>query len=306
MAEFSKTTNSTLVRFYLCFPEISDILQPIRKLYQWLKTFFQNSESSALWNHGKEVLRKRRGQMGSTTDYSTGCDLLQLLIKSDLTDDQIVANSVLFFEAAYETLSGSLGFIIHLLVNHPRVQEKLRQELEDFVQEFGKLETYDVMTKLKYLDAVVKEGLRLYPPQTTFIGRSPKQDFQYTKDGKTYILRKGVHIQVALFQIQNCPENWLPDASVFRPERFEETSRSHSRKNITWQPFGIGPRECIGARFADLTLKLVLAKLIHSFELVQSTKTEAKVKIEYKVATMTPKNGSWAIPVPTTNLIHED
>jgi cytochrome P450 family 3 subfamily A len=93
-----------------------------------------------------------------------------MLIKARLYPEQIVANSVLFFEAAYETLSSSLGFITHLLVQHPSVQERLSEELTKFLESHVSLD-YEAFSELKYLDAVIHEALRIFPPQTTFIGR---------------------------------------------------------------------------------------------------------------------------------------
>lgn len=104
-------------------------------------------------------------------------DILQQLLDSHLSANplRVVANSVLFFEAAYETLSSSLAFIIHLLVKHEEVQELVREELAavlgDKGGELDEVVEQNDLRKLKYLDMVVKEGLRLFPPQTTFIGR---------------------------------------------------------------------------------------------------------------------------------------
>jgi len=160
-AEFTKSTSSALIRLYLCFPEISFLLHPIRVWLERLRVWLGGSVSSALWTQGRRALASR-------IEYRP--DLLQKLMSSNLSQDQIVANSVLFFEAAYETLSSSLAFIVHLLVHHRDVQENVRQELHVYLQDLGTFD-FRVMSNFPYMDLVIKESLRLFPPQTTFIGR---------------------------------------------------------------------------------------------------------------------------------------
>jgi len=109
---------------------------------------------------------------------------------------------------------------------------------------------------------------------------------------RTYLIPKGFHIQVALHQIQH--SDFWADPYVFNPERFFNQS---TIQKIQFQPFGRGPRECIGKRYAMLVLKLTLAKLLSQYKLIPSARTEENISIQYKVATMTPKNGSWITPI---------
>lgn len=161
-AEFSKSTNTMLVHMYLCFPEFAFILHPIRVFWERIRVYLGWSESSPLWKQGKNALTQRMGEKRN--------DLLQKLLNADLSPDQVVANSVLFFEAGYETLSSGLAFIVHLLVNHSNVQARLRQELNEYLAEHSAID-FRVLNNLPFMNLVIKESLRLFPPQTTFIGR---------------------------------------------------------------------------------------------------------------------------------------
>jgi hypothetical protein len=99
-------------------------------------------------------------------------DILQQLTSSKLREHplRVVVNSVLFFEAAYETLSSSTAFLIHLLTNHTHIQKKVRDELRLVMGGDTEL-NYAHLKELKYMEQVIKEALRMFPPQTTFIGR---------------------------------------------------------------------------------------------------------------------------------------
>src|SRR5699024_1117401 len=85
-----------------------------------------------------------------------------------LSTDEVVATSIIFYEAGYETTSTALGFIAHVLVNHPDIQEKVRQEVIQLYAEEGKFD-YNTVNKLTYMQQVINETMRFYPPVTTFV-----------------------------------------------------------------------------------------------------------------------------------------
>jgi cytochrome P450 len=128
---------------------------------------------------------------------------------------------------------------------------------------------------------------------------APSQDYAYTRieNGleKNYTLPKGTHVQVALFQIQHDSAFWK-NPEEFNPDRFYNNPESKTIKQIMYQAFGKGKRECIGKRFAMLVLKLTIANLLKKYKLLPSSLTEGKITIQYKVATITPRYGSWFTP----------
>lgn len=164
--EFSKSPTSFLVKLCLCFPEFW-ILQWIRTVLPMLKDRVGIKKRSALWDLCLEALSIR------TESGRKRYDILQTMLDSSLQSDhiKIVANSVLFFEAAYETLSAGLAFTFNLLINNPDAQHKLRQEIQNVLKNNAGQLSSEEIKQMKYLDAVIKEALRMYPPQTTFISR---------------------------------------------------------------------------------------------------------------------------------------
>lgn len=174
--EFSKSTDSIMMELYLCFPEVRWLLQPIRIQIEKFKVRMGWGGRSELWDLGLDTVLERKIQFAEQSEenkLSSSTDLLHLMMQSGkLSEIAIVANSVLFFEAGFETLSASLAFITHLLMINGEIQEQVRKEIKQILEKTeGQLGCINMLRKFKFLDAVIKEGLRMFPPQTTFIGR---------------------------------------------------------------------------------------------------------------------------------------
>ncbi|GIY20849.1 cytochrome P450 3A24 [Caerostris darwini] len=210
-----------------------------------------------------------------------------------MTDADILDNSVIFFLAAYETTSTALAFTTHFLIHYPEAQEKIRQEVQQLLDTEGELDYYSV-NKLQYLDQVLQESLRLYPPVYLFVSRECGEDVDLGK----IKLKKGMGIQVPSYHLHRDPEVWGPDASEFKPERFspENEAKIHP---MAFQAFGQGPRNCVGMRFAYMEAKLALARLLSKYKFKICSKTD-KEKLDLKISTfaINPKRGIWTTAIP--------
>ncbi|XP_076345803.1 cytochrome P450 3A11-like [Tachypleus tridentatus] len=176
--------------------------------------------------------------------------------KSGLSDNEVLYNSMLALVAGYETTSSALGYTVHLLVQHPKVQEKLRQEVDELVEKGGHLD-YLSVHKLRYLDQVFRECLRVYPPVYLFVNRETYRDITYG----SIKIPKETAIQVPVYHLHHNPALW-PDHETFDPERFSVDNHDHHP--LAWQPFGHGPKNCIGMRFAQLETKMVYLEQFRS------------------------------------------
>lgn len=284
---FEKSPNRWLIRFCLCFPEIFLIIQMIRKSIECIKEYFGLSLTSQLWDDCAKTLSDRKTISGKNRK-----DLLQCMIESGLPEDIIIAQSMLFFEASYETLSASLAFITHILLNNEEVAERMADELNEYL-----VFDYQTVSELNFMDSIIAEALRLFPPQTTFISRAnSKSDYKYidSESGIQYVIPKGIQIQVALYQIHRDPDNY-DSPQQFDSQRFLHSNpfRSHGENGIKWQPFGTGRRHCIGQTYARVVLKLILSNIISKFKLIKTPNTAALngLDIKFKTATMTPSTG---------------
>ncbi|KAK2489316.1 hypothetical protein MC885_016594, partial [Smutsia gigantea] len=208
-------------------------------------------------------------------------DLLQLMINSQnskemdghkaLTDMELVAQSIIFIFAGYETTSSVLSFLAYLLATHPDVQQKLQEEI-DVTFPNKTLPTYDALVQMEYLDMVVNESLRLFP----IVGRLErvcKKDVEI----KGVLIPKGTVVMVPVFILHKDPELW-PEPEEFRPERFSKKNKD-GLNPYTYVPFGSGPRNCIGMRFALLNMKLAIVRVLQNFSFKPCKETQIPLKL---------------------------
>lgn len=202
----------------------------------------------------------QRKAEGSSDSY----DILQLLLNKEetpgkgLSRTQVIENCFAFLLAGYETTSTALGYCAYLLATHPEIQEKLFQEIKETKDQHGL--TFDSIHSMKYLDAVFKESLRIYPPVINFTSRECVADT--TVNG--IFIPKGTWIFVPPYTMHHRESHW-PNPSKFEPERFLDWD---DKSSVNWVPFGIGPRFCVGMRFAEMEFKMTLAKLMDKFKII--------------------------------------
>ncbi|NXQ17063.1 CP3AD protein, partial [Peucedramus taeniatus] len=214
-------------------------------------------------------------------------DFLQLMIESQrsasqgkneanpsdkaLTDIEVLAQAFIFIFAGYEPTSNTLGFLAYELAMHPDVQEKVLQEIDTVLPNKAPL-TYEAIMKLEYLDMTVSETLRYYPLGGR-IERTCKKDVEING----VIIPKGVVVTIPPYVLHRDPEYW-PNPDEFRPERFSKENKE-SIDQYTYLPFGAGPRNCIGMRFALLILKVAIVSLLQHFTFQTCKETQIPIKL---------------------------
>lgn len=133
-----------------------------------------------------------------------------------------------------------MTFTLYELALNPDIQERLREEIRDTIDENNGELTYELLSEMKYLDMVVNETLRKFPP-AFFLTRVCRKDFKIP--GTEMIIEKDTDINVNIFSIHRDPE-YYPEPEKFDPERFT-SENIKLRPACTFLPFGMGPRRCI-------------------------------------------------------------
>ncbi|KAH7969126.1 hypothetical protein HPB52_014798 [Rhipicephalus sanguineus] len=187
--------------------------------------------------------------------------------KTVLDDDDITQNAFLVLVAGYETTSNTLTLVSHMLINYPDVQEKVRQELLAALGPDEEI-SYNTIQKLTYLNCVIQETMRLYPPIFAFVTREAVVDKQY---GKLKI-PAGTAVMAATQYIHRDPSSW-EKPNTFDPDRFLPERRK-GQNPLAFQPFGAGPRNCIGMRFAQMELRFTLAHILRKYRLVATPNSD--------------------------------
>ncbi|CAP37228.1 Protein CBR-CYP-25A2, partial [Caenorhabditis briggsae] len=242
----------------------SFILPELSWLWRWMYKYTALAAAEIPLVQGLEdVYERRRSGEGSDS-----VDLLKLLLdreddktKEKMTKKEVIENCFAFLLAGYETTSTAMTYCSYLLAKYPEIQKKLWQEIK-LVKNEGTLD-YDSIHSMKYLDAVYKETLRYYPPVIHFINRVCLSDIVIR--GQLY--PKGSVVIAQPNTIHRSESNW-EHPGIFDPDRFlAENSKLEKSSNLKWIPFGVGPRYCVGMRFAEMEFKMTIAKLIDKFEL---------------------------------------
>ena len=198
-------------------------------------------------------------------------DLLNAMIKGRdpktgeiMRDKLIEANMVTMLTAGHETTSGLLSFAFILLLKHPAAYERAQAEVDDVVgQDQLKVEH---LKRLKYLNAVLRETLRLHPTAPAFSRAVRPDSGEQCPSVGGYAIDRRTKILALLPRCHRDPEVYGTDADEFRPERMLDDN-FNQLPSAAWKPFGTGVRACIGRPFAWQEALLVTALVLQSFDL---------------------------------------
>ncbi|KAE9291020.1 hypothetical protein PF008_g25438 [Phytophthora fragariae] len=223
-------------------------------------------------------------------------DLLNLFMEAnDTTDVQVVRDSVMnFLLAGSETTSFSLAWVIVNLNRYPDVLVKLRAEFRDKLPGLmtGEIDvpTFEDLQNLPYLEAVVRESLRLY---VTAVNRIANQSTTLS-DGTFVPL--GCGVMVSLYAAARMKGVWGEDAGEYKPERWidPETGKVKHVSSFKFISFIAGPRQCIGMRFALLQMRIAIAVLFSRFDLKT---VDDPFEITYDIAFTLPVKGPLNVSV---------
>ncbi|XP_038223217.1 cytochrome P450 6j1-like [Zerene cesonia] len=235
-----------------------------------------------------EQRRAQRGRTGETKDLVDA--LIKLKEESDqnnegLTEDTIVAQAAIFLLGGFETSGAALSFALYELAFHPEIQEKMFQELVKIKEqdENGNLDI-SKLTEAPYFNSVIKEVLRKYSPMG-WLDRIAVQDY---KIDDNLTIEAGTPICVNAIGM-HYDENYFPNPLEFNPERF----MPENEKNITpfsYLPFGEGPRNCIGKRFGQISVRHALAHVALHFKVKPLANGPKPSEVEFE------KHGLFLVP----------
>ncbi|KAJ4422997.1 hypothetical protein N0V82_002391 [Gnomoniopsis sp. IMI 355080] len=180
-----------------------------------------------------------------------------------LRDETIVENMLTFLSAGHETTSATLTLACYYLCSHPSALEKARQEVDALCGSPNQGMKH-ITTAFPYLDAVLRETMRLSPAAPAFFV-VPYQDEIL---GGKYLVRAGESVCVALEVLQRDKTVYGADADEFRPERWMRDGRLlDDFDEFAWKPFGNGLRGCIGRSFVWQESLVFLAMVLRSFDM---------------------------------------
>ncbi|XP_050553874.1 cytochrome P450 4C1 [Spodoptera frugiperda] len=185
--------------------------------------------------------------------------LLELADTQDaFTDDEIREHVDTVVAAAYDTTATTITFVLIMLGTYPEVQNRVYKEIQSVLGNEDTDLTKDNLPKLVYLDAVLKETLRLYPPSPC-VARRIDSDVKL----KNYTLRTGGTCILSIYGMSR-HAMWGADADQFKPERWLDPSALPSNPNV-FCTFSLGKRNCIGRVYAMLAIKTMLVHVLRKY-----------------------------------------
>ncbi|ODM93831.1 Cytochrome P450 9e2 [Orchesella cincta] len=287
-ARMSEPTKWQLMKFtfFLQFPKLASKVMKIRIIDEEARTFFEGILEQGL----------KARMSGSTTKRN---DFLQLLVEAKkgelkaegndelnsfekdaqiqgsesgekkqwLTDQIMNSQSLVFFIAGFSTTSNAIIFAAYALAIHQDVQDRLRKEVSKIAKPDGSFD-YDDLSTLVYMEMVLCEVLRKFPAAAR-LERKCVKDYKDSESG--LFVPQGTTVGIPAYSI-HCDPKYYENPDKFDPEHFSPEKKAE-RSPYAYMPFGIGPRNCIGMRFALVETKAALAHLVNSFRIEPTKKT---------------------------------
>ncbi|CAK9813275.1 Cytochrome P450 9e2 [Anthophora plagiata] len=276
-----------------------------------LRAFPKLSKKLGITLIDKEVVRFFKEVVSSSIKMRDQIDIvrpdfIQLMMETrgklgtgkELTIDDITAQAFSFFFGGFETTSSLVCFASYELATNLDVQRKLRREIDDVREGIDGEITYEKLRDTKYLDAVIDETLRMYPI-ISFTDRQCSKRFELPPampGMKPYVVNEGDLLWIPIYAVQRDPKYFeKPDS--FEPDRFLWKSTG-SFPHGAYFPFGVGPRICIGSRFALIQAKLVLFHILARCELKVSCRTSVPMELKKTGVFLNSVNGFWLQILP--------
>lgn len=239
-------------------------------------------------------------------------DMLQLMMESrgkegkrELTIEDMVSQAFIFFFGGFDSTSTLMCFAAHEIAINRDIQEKLQSEIDRVLETTNGQAPYEVVNSMEYLDAVINEALRMYPVGVA-LDRLCVEDFELPPalpGLKPFTIKKGQDIWIPVYGLHHDPK-YFEEPEKFDPERFLGERKNNTLHCGAYLPFGLGPRMCIGNRFALIETKVLLFHLLARCDLAPCEKTTIPMKLSKDGFNLKPEGGFWLNVLPRKSPHH--
>ncbi|KFB49805.1 hypothetical protein ZHAS_00017823 [Anopheles sinensis] len=208
-----------------------------------------------------------------------------------LNETAMVAQCIIFFVAGFDAVANAMTFVAYELAVAQAIQQKLYDEILATHEALdGKSVTYDALQKMHYLDMVVSETLRKWPPNPASDRMCTKEYKIVGEDGEPDVtIPQGASVSIPIAGLHYDPR-YYPEPERFDPERFNEENK-HKIPQGAYLPFGLGPRNCIASRFALMEVKAIVYHLLLNFKFEPTDRTPIPMRLAKGFTTLRAEKG---------------
>jgi cytochrome P450 len=269
---FNDIIDAGLNPVYHALPFLDQPWSPFR-FFAYKKLAFVNEFFSNILQERKEKIKEQQG-----TEFN---DVLSLLLKSSmhdpngLTDEEVRCNTLAMYLAGQNTTTFTICATLHLLAEHPEIQEKMRQEVfrvfgkEEYINGKFQTPTNDELNKLEYTYAVMQESMRLYPAVSLLTHREAQKDVIY----KNHIIPKGTIVYSCIYAMHRNAD-FFKEPNTFDPSRYLNGGVDTTKFDSNWFTFSKGSRICIGAGYSITWQKILLSNIIRRYRVTPMIKSD--------------------------------
>ena len=229
----------------------------------------------------KETMEKEKNnKLDENQNARKKASYLEIMIRENernpdlFTKKDVLGEFKTFALAGFDPVSSAQTWILHYLGYRPDIQEKIIEELEEVFGDSDRDASIEDIRKLKYLEAVVKEGLRLTSP-IQFFGRDADEDFTFkANDGRDITVPKGAVIAILPTFVHKDPRHW-PDPEKFDPQRFLEGNEN--RHPHAFIAFSGGVRACQGKKYGMIEIMGMFSAIFRKYT-IKSINPEGSIR----------------------------
>ncbi|KAK7446242.1 hypothetical protein BaRGS_00040284 [Batillaria attramentaria] len=228
-----------------------------------------------------------QGPVDAEIDHGDQLTTSKQWTRKGLTTDEMYANTLIFPDGWQRNVSTVMSFTLFDLAGNPDCLAKAQAEVDAKLGKVANVNTfksygvaakdrqvtYETAMELAYLDMCMNESMRLYPPGF-ILDREAEEDMEFAG----YHVAKGMRMGIPVLSIHRDPAIW-PDPMKFDPERHTPEARA-TRHPFAFLPFGMGPRNCIGMRLAQLEIRMAIATILQHFTPVLCDKSVYPPKLQ--------------------------
>lgn len=243
---------------------VKEIRLPHKAL--WFSLSGQVKKHVKLADENNRIIKEIIGERSSSNEDFN--DLLNMLMETryedtgeSMTMQQLIDEIKILFIAGHETTANALTFTLHFLGSNPDVQQKVFDEIAEVESQTDNV--IEQLQKMPYINVVLNESMRLYPPAWITDRQNIEDDF-----ASNFKIKKGTLIGISFYELHRNPKYWQ-DPDKFIPERFLGEQKKQSMQYF--YPFGAGPRMCIGAGFAIYEMCLTISQIVKRYIIVSNT-----------------------------------